>query len=86
MKEEIIVYSTTTCPYCYKLKDLLTKNGIKYTEKKVDLDDEALKEMTDKTNGHMGVPVIDIKGNVILGYDEEAIRKALGLNTKKPLK
>jgi len=81
MSNEIIVYSTTTCPYCYKVKDFLTKNGVKFTEKKVDMDEAALKEMMDKTNGHMSVPVLDI-----LGYDEEKIKKALGLSPKKPLK
>jgi len=86
MSNEIIVYSTTTCPYCYKVKDFLTKNGIKFTEKKVDMDETALQEMMDKTKGHMGVPVLDIKGTMILGYDEEAIKKALGLSPKKPLK
>jgi glutaredoxin-like YruB-family protein len=73
---KVIIYTTTTCPFCKMAKDFFKENNIEYTEKNVEIDGEALKEMVEKS-GQMGVPVIDIDNQIIVGFDEEAIRDAL---------
>jgi glutaredoxin-like YruB-family protein len=73
---KVIIYTTTTCPFCKMAKDFFKENNIEYTEKNVEIDGEALKEMVEKS-GQMGVPVIDIDNQIIVGFDEEAIRDVL---------
>jgi len=70
------VYSTKTCIWCGKVREFLKEKGIKFTEVDVGSDRKALHEMIHKS-GQMGVPVTDINGSVIVGYDEEALKKAL---------
>ena len=72
----VIVYSTNSCPWCVKLKDFLKEKGIEFEDKDVSADEEARNEMSEKS-GQMGVPVLDINGTVIVGFDQEAIEKAL---------
>lgn len=74
----VTVYSTPTCPWCVKVKDFLKENKIEFEDKDVSLDEEARKAMVEKS-GQMGVPVLDIDGTVIVGFDQEAIKKALKL-------
>ena len=78
MAKNVIVYSTSHCPYCIKLKDFLKENNIKYVEYNVEEDKEKANEMVEKS-GQMGVPVIDIDGTVIVGFDKQAVAKALRL-------
>jgi glutaredoxin len=59
-------------------KEFLKQNGIPFEEKNVGVDQEAAKEMMEKT-GQMGVPVLDIDGEIIVGFDREAISRALGI-------
>lgn len=70
------VYSTPTCPWCMKAKQFLAENKIKYANIDVSDDQKAAQEMIDKS-GQMGVPVLDIDGKVIVGFDVQAIKKAL---------
>ncbi len=77
-KKKVAVYSTSTCPYCKQAKTFLEDNGVAYEEFDVGADGEKRKEMIDKS-GQMGVPVIDIEGKVIVGFDREAIKEALGI-------
>ena len=74
----VTVYSTSTCPWCVKAKEFFKENKVEFTEKNVGEDDTARNEMVEKS-GQMGVPVIDIDGTVIVGFDQEAIKKALKL-------
>jgi glutaredoxin 3 len=78
MTKSVKIYSTPTCPYCTMAKDFLKKNNIPFQDMNVGVDQAAAKEMTDKS-GQMGVPVLDIDGEVIVGFDKEAIIKALGI-------
>jgi glutaredoxin-like YruB-family protein len=73
---KVIIYTTTTCPFCKMAKDFFKENNIEYIEKNVTTDEAALKEMVQKS-GQMGVPVIDIDNQIIVGFDEEAICDAL---------
>ncbi|MGL5615284.1 MAG: glutaredoxin family protein [Sarcina sp.] len=72
----IKVYSTDSCPWCVKAKDYLKSKGMEYTDLNVRDDMEAREEMISKTK-QMSVPVLDINGNVIIGFDKKAIDEAL---------
>jgi glutaredoxin 3 len=65
----IVVYSTPTCPYCKQVKDYLTGKGIAFTDLNVGADLEAREAMKMKSN-QMGVPVIDIDGTVVVGFNK----------------
>ncbi len=73
---EVKIYSTPTCPWCHKTKEFLKEHKIAFRDINVASDRKAAEEMV-KISGQMGVPVIDIDGVVIVGYDVNAIRKAL---------
>ena len=72
------VYSTPTCPYCKNVKAFLSENNVSYEDINVADDQDAAREMTDKS-GQMGVPVLDIDGKIIVGFDKNAIKEALSL-------
>jgi len=73
------VYSTPTCVYCKTLKGYLTKNNIEFENIDVSKDEKQLQKMI-KDSGQMGVPVVDIDGEVIVGFDKEKIDKLLKIN------
>ncbi len=73
-----IVYSTQTCPWCHRAKDFLKRHNIKFEDKDVAGDAAARTELMQKS-GQMGVPVLDIDGTIIVGFDQQAIEKALNL-------
>lgn len=75
---KLIIYSTPTCVYCKMAKDLFKKNNIAYQEHDVSSDMKAREEMVQKSN-QLGVPVIDIDGKILVGFDEEELKGALGL-------
>ncbi|MSU54212.1 MAG: NrdH-redoxin [Candidatus Staskawiczbacteria bacterium] len=74
----ITIYSTPTCVYCNNVKEYLTKNNIQYQEIDVSLDEKELEKMV-AISGQMGVPVIDIDGDVVVGFDKEKIDELLKL-------
>lgn len=76
--KKISIYSTPTCHYCQLVKDFFDENKISFTTFDVASDLEKRKEMIDKS-GQMGVPVIDIDGQIIVGFNEERIRSILGI-------
>lgn len=78
MAKRVKVYSTPTCPYCHRAKDFLKDNNIAFEDVDVSADDKAAEEMIQKT-GQMGVPVLDIEGELIVGFDKERIKQALGI-------
>jgi glutaredoxin-like YruB-family protein len=71
------VYSTPTCPYCVRVKKYLSEKGVVFENIDVAGNETALKEMVD-VSGQMGVPVIVIDGEVIVGFDQSRIDKKLG--------
>ena len=75
---KVIVYSTTTCPWCDRAKSFLKENGIEFENCNVANDREKLNEMLGKS-GQMGVPVIDVDGEIIIGFDRNRLVKALKL-------
>ena len=72
------IYTTSTCPWCKKTKEFFKANKVKFTEIDVGSNQKAAKEMT-KKSGQMGVPVVDIDGEIIVGFNETKLRKALKL-------
>jgi glutaredoxin 3 len=75
---DVKVYSTQTCTWCKRAKDYLRKHSIEFTEINVSGNQQASQEMM-KKSGQMGVPVIEVDGKVIVGYDEDELKKALNL-------
>ena len=78
MTEEIKIriFSTPSCPYCVTLKEYLKEKEFEYEDINVAEDKEATKEMIEKS-GQMGVPVSEIKGEIIIGFDKVKINKIL---------
>ena len=74
----IKIYSTPTCPWCKRAKAYLDEKGIKQESIDVSSDDKAQKEMIDKS-GQMGVPVIDIDGKIVVGFDKEKSNQILNI-------
>lgn len=74
----VIVYSTTTCPYCVMAKEYLKKHNVKFEEINVGEDYEKAREMIQKS-GQTGVPVLDLNGQIVVGFDREAIKRVLHL-------
>lgn len=70
------VYSTDSCPWCVKAKQYLKSKGIEYKEINVAEDMEGREEMIN-LSGQMGVPVVNINGTIIVGFDKPAIDEAL---------
>ena len=73
---KVTIYTTPTCVYCKMAKSFFKDNNIAYEEKDVAQDVSAREEMISKSN-QMGVPVIDIDGQIITGFDKENISKLL---------
>ena len=77
MTKKILIYTTTTCPFCHQVKEYLDSKNITYADIDVS-DSKNAQAMIDKS-GQMGVPVVDIEGKIIIGFDKAAIDKELGL-------
>ena len=70
------VYSTLTCPYCVTLKEYLKEHNIEFEDIDVSQDEKARDEMI-KKSGQMGVPVVEINGEIVIGFDKEIIKSLL---------
>jgi glutaredoxin-like YruB-family protein len=78
MSKTVTIYSTPSCHYCHAAKDFFTEHNVAYTEHNVAEDQGKRMEMIEMT-GQMGVPVIRIEDDVIVGFDEEKIKELLGV-------
>lgn len=76
--KEVSIYSTPTCHFCHLAKDFFKENNIAYTEYDVSVDMEKRNEVV-KKSGQMGVPVITIGNDLIVGFNEPRIRELLGV-------
>jgi glutaredoxin-like YruB-family protein len=72
------VFSTPTCPYCVTLKEFFKEHNIEFEDIDVSQDEKARDEMIEKS-GQMGVPVVDINGEIVVGFDKEKISQLLKL-------
>lgn len=75
---KVAIYSTPTCPYCNMAKQFMSENNIEYANYDVSSDTAKAQEMIDKS-GQMGVPVIDIDGEIIIGFDRDRVAELLKL-------
>lgn len=76
--KNVVIYSTPTCHFCQMTKEFLKEHTIEYTDYDVSTDAQKRQEMIEKS-GQMGVPVIFIDGEMMIGFDKEKLSKALGL-------
>jgi glutaredoxin-like YruB-family protein len=76
--KDVIIYSTPTCHFCVLSKEFFKKNNVNYVDYNVAENTEKRNEMVEKS-GQMGVPVIRIGDEIIVGFDKERITKALGI-------
>lgn len=75
---KITIYTTPTCVYCKATKAFFKENNISYEEKDVSTDAAARDEMIAKSN-QMGVPVIDVDGKLVVGFDKARLQKLIGI-------
>lgn len=75
---KVTVYSTPTCPYCKLVKKFLTAHDVAYSDVDVSADGDAAQMIVRKT-GQMGVPVVEIDDDTMVGYDESQLKKMLGI-------
>ena len=78
-KHQVKIFTTPTCVYCRLAKDFFKQNNVEWQEVDVAKDRNAAMEMIDKS-GQMGVPVIEVDGKIIIGFDKPALKRALGLS------
>ncbi len=78
MAKNITVYSTPTCPFCVRAKQYLKENNVQFEDIDVSENQEKAQEMI-KKSGQMGVPVLEIDGKIIVGFDKDKIKEELGL-------
>jgi len=75
------IYTSPTCGYCHQAKNFLTERGVKYVEYDVSRDRAAAEEMV-RLTGHMGVPVIVVDGEVIIGFDQTRLEQLLAAQSR----
>ncbi len=75
---KVTIYSTPTCVYCKMAKEFFAKNNVSYEEFNVASDMKAREDMVNKSH-QLGVPVIDIDNNIVIGFDQKTIEGLLGL-------
>lgn len=76
--KKVTIYTTSTCGYCKAAKEFFGENNVEYSEKNVGDDDAAREEMIQKS-GQMSVPVIDVEGELVVGFDKDKLIKLLEL-------
>lgn len=75
---KVTIYTTSSCVYCKMTKAFFKENKVEYQEKDVSTDAAARDEMIAKSN-QMGVPVIDIDGQILIGFDKEGLSQLLNI-------
>ncbi|HEY4507360.1 MAG TPA: glutaredoxin family protein [Candidatus Paceibacterota bacterium] len=76
--KKVSVYSTPTCSYCKMTKEFLAQHNVPFESIDVSADEAKKNEMVERS-GQMGVPVIDIEGELIVGFDEERLKELLAI-------
>lgn len=75
---KVKIYSTPTCPWCHMAKEFLKEHKIEFTDINVAANRQAAEEMI-KKSGQIGVPVLDIDGQIVVGFNKEKISQLLGI-------
>ena len=79
VQPKVVVFSTPTCSYCNMAKSYFREKGVKFTDIDVSRDQVAARDMV-RRSGQMGVPVIDIGGRIVVGFNRPQINTLLGIN------
>ncbi len=79
---KVKIYTTPSCVYCKMAKEYFKANNVAYEEKNVAGDQAAVQEMMQKS-GQLGVPVIDVDGKIVVGFDKPTLDELLGLAAEK---
>ncbi len=74
--KNVTVYSTPTCPYCHQAKEFLKEKGVQFADRNVATDLEARNQMVQRS-GQLGVPVIEVDGNVVVGFNRSKLEELL---------
>ena len=74
----VIIYTTPTCVYCRAAEEFFKENNVQYEEKDVAKDEQARNDMVQKS-GQLGVPVIDVGGEIVIGFDESRLKELLNI-------
>ena len=74
----VTIYTTPTCVYCKFAKEFFHEHNVEYAEKDVAQDEQAREDMIQKS-GQLGVPVIDIDGEIVIGFDKKRLSELLGI-------
>lgn len=74
----VTLYTTPTCVYCRAVKEFFKDHNVAYVEKNVAMDDQARDEMVKKA-GQLAVPVVDVGGEVVIGFDRQKLSALLGI-------
>ncbi|HEX9721844.1 MAG TPA: Uxx-star family glutaredoxin-like (seleno)protein [Candidatus Paceibacterota bacterium] len=74
----VTIYTTPTCVYCKAAKEFFQENNVQYQERDVSRDEEAREDMMQKSS-QMGVPVIDVDGSIVIGFDKKRLSELLGI-------
>lgn len=77
MAKEVKIYTTPSCVYCKMAKDFFQKTGVSYKEIDVMNDVQGRQDMIDKS-GQLGVPVIEVDGSIVVGFDKPRLQELLG--------
>jgi glutaredoxin 3 len=78
VQPKVVVFSTPTCSYCNMAKSYFREKGIKFTDIDVSRDQTAARDMV-RRSGQMGVPVIDIGGKIVVGFNRPQVNTLLGI-------
>lgn len=82
---KVIIYSTSWCAFCHTEAQWLDHLGVPYVKKDIEADKEAYEELMSKNGGsYSGVPVTDVAGTMILGFDRPKLLDAIKQNNLKP--
>jgi len=76
--KNVTIYSTPTCHFCHAAKEFFKENNIKFTDYDVSSDEDKRSEMVEKS-GQMGVPVIFVDGEMMVGFEENKLKTLLGI-------
>ena len=78
MDKKVTIYSTPTCPFCIRAKQFLKDNKVIFEDIDVSTEHDKAQEMI-KKSGQMGVPVIEVDSKIIVGFDKDKLKEALGI-------
>ena len=81
MDKSVSIYTTPSCHFCQMTKEFFKANGVAYDEHDVAVDQEKRAEMIERS-GQMGVPVIFIGNEMVIGFDKRRLTELLGLSTE----